>query len=237
MRNLLLILGILVLLVSCKGNGPKPDATEAADTLAVVPNKRNINAIGMTLSPEAQEYVKDWTQYVQFDTFITRYFAISNSEALNNAKDLSKMATEMKDSVHFDMLQTESVAARFNILDNECKRLADMSNITAITPDEVSLQIKKILEAYSGVNAKLNSVLAIENLETELQLDPDFQAILAQVPEKDSPEEVKQTTIVSKNNPAQISQPNSKINSELERKKLLMQKKIQAAKRKDLKPQ
>lgn len=232
MRNLLLILGILVLMVSCNGNGPKPETTETSDTLAVVPNKRNINAIGMTLSPEAQVYVKDWAQYVQFDTYITRYFAISNSEALNNAKALSKMATEMKDSVHFDILQTESVAARFNILDNECKRLADMSNITAITPDEVSLQIKKILEAYSGVNAKLNSALAVENLETELQLDPDFQAILAQVPEKDQKEPEPNPNQVERNK-STPSQPNS----QMERKKLLMQKKIQANKRKDLKPQ
>jgi hypothetical protein len=232
MRNLLLILGILVLLVSCNGNGPKPETTETADTLAVVPNKRNINAIGMTLSPEAQEFVKDWTQYVQFDTFITRYFAISNSEALNNAKDLSKMATEMKDSVHFEILQTESVAARFNILDNECKRLADMSNITAITPDEVSLQIKKILEAYSGVNAKLNSVLAVENLETELHLDPDFQAILTQTPKEDQKEPEPNPNQVQRNN-STPSQPNS----ELERKKVLMRKKIQADKRKDLKTQ
>ena len=228
MRNLLLILGILVLLVSCNGNGPKPETTETADTLAVVPNKRNINAIGMTLSPEAQEFVKDWTQYVQFDTFITRYFAISNSEALNNAKDLSKMATELKDSIHFDILQTESVATRFNILDNECKRLADMSNITAITPDEVSLQIKKILEAYSGVNAKLNSVLAVENLETELHLDPDFQAILTQTPKEDQKE--------LESNPAQAQRNNSmpsQPNSQLDRKKVLMQKKLQMDKKKD----
>jgi len=232
MRNLLLILGILVLLVSCNGNGPKPETTETADTLAVVPNKRNINAIGMTLSPEAQEFVKDWTQYVQFDTFITRYFAISNSEALNNAKDLSKMATELKDSIHFDILQTESVATRFNILDNECKRLADMSNITAITPDEVSLQIKKILEAYSGVNAKLNSVLAVENLETELHLDPDFQAILTQTPKEDQKE--------LESNPAQAQRNNSmpsQPNSQLDRKKVLMQKKLQMDKQKDLKTQ
>jgi hypothetical protein len=228
MRNLLLILGILVLLVSCNGNGPKPETTETADTLAVVPNKRNINAIGMTLSPEAQEFVKDWTQYVQFDTFITRYFAISNSEALNNAKDLSKMATELKDSIHFDILQTESVATRFNILDNECKRLADMSNITAITPDEVSLQIKKILEAYSGVNAKLNSVLAVENLETELHLDPDFQAILTQTPEEDQ-KELESNPVQAQRNNSMPSQPNS----QLDRKKVLMQKKLQMDKKKD----
>jgi len=228
MRNLLLILGILVLLVSCNGNGPKPETTETADTLAVVPNKRNINAIGMTLSPEAQEFVKEWTQYVQFDTFITRYFAISNSEALNNAKDLSKMATELKDSIHFDILQTESVATRFNILDNECKRLADMSNITAITPDEVSLQIKKILEAYSGVNAKLNSVLAVENLETELHLDPDFQAILTQTPEEDQ-KELESNPVQAQRNNSMPSQPNS----QLDRKKVLMQKKLQMDKKKD----
>ncbi len=232
MRNLLLILGILVLLVSCNGNGPKPETTETADTLAVVPNKRNINAIGMTLSPEAQEFVKDWAQYVQFDTFITRYFAISNSEALNNAKDLSKMATELKDSIHFDILQTESVATRFNILDNECKRLADMSNITAITPDEVSLQIKKILEAYSGVNAKLNSVLAVENLETELHLDPDFQAILTQTPEEDQ-KELESNPVQAQRNNSMPSQPNS----QLDRKKVLMQKKLQMDKQKDLKTQ
>lgn len=185
MQNTFFIILTLFLLLSCNHKNKKPSIEESKDTL-VVKDTRNINAIGVTLTPEAQEFVETWTQYVQFDTFITRYYAISNSEALMNAKDLSKMAIELKDSINIEILKTPSTFARFNILDNECKRLADMSTIKAITQPEVSRQIKKILEAYSSVNANLNTVLSLQNMESELQLDPDFKAILSQVPELES---------------------------------------------------
>jgi hypothetical protein len=53
-----------------------------------------------------------------------------------------------------------------------------MANIPAITPIEVSSSVKKIIEAYAGLNAKLNSIFAVKEIEKELELDPDFLNIL-----------------------------------------------------------
>lgn len=219
MQKLLYILFVIALIsVSCKKNTLKTDNQQQKDTI-VVQNKRNINSIGYVLTPEAQEYVKDWEELQKFDAFITKYFAISNSDALQNAKELSELAFDLKDSNRFELLQDPSVAARLNILDTECKRLADMATITAIKPEEVSAQIKKILEAYSAVNSKFNSVLEIKDLESEIHLDPDFLAILSDVPEADE-EEVPTTKT---NNTIQKTNPQNNLNQ----KKILNKKKIQ----------
>jgi len=224
MRNLFFLLNILFFLFSCTQNEKIIDQDTSPDTI-IVQKKRNINAIGVTLNPEAQIFIKDWAEYVQFDTFITRFYAISNSEALNHAKDLSRMAGKLKDSLHFDFLQSESVVSRFNLLDSECKRLADMYTITAIKPAEVSAQIKKILEAYSGINSKLNSVFAIESMESEIQLDPDFQTILNQLPEVENakPQKTTMNQTQSNVNPS-VDLPTRK-KTELEKRKNLLKMK------------
>jgi|GEM_PF-2235748 len=224
MRTLFFLINILFFLFSCTQNQKKIDQDTSPDTL-IVQNKRNINAIGVTLNTEAQNFVKDWVEYVQFDTFITRFYAISNSEALHNAKDLSKMAGKLKDSLHFDILQSESVVSRFNLLDSECKRFADMSTITAIKPAEVSAQIKKILEAYSGINAKLNSIFVIDLMESEIQLDPDFQAILKQLPEAENVNPQKTTMNQTQLNVNPAKNLPVKKKTELEKRKNLLKMK------------
>jgi hypothetical protein len=203
MRFITALLLFVIFTTSCKKE-VKPEFDAVNQDTIVDQNKRNINNIGYVLTPEAVVYYKDWTQYTQFDTFITRYFAISNTEALLNAKALSKMANELKDSVKLEILKGASFEARLNILDSECKRLADMSTISSIKPDEVSQQIRNILDAYSSVNAKLNAVLQIQKMESELQLDPDFVAVLNQAPKTDSVPLIKSDNI-TKNNPQPLN--------------------------------
>jgi hypothetical protein len=135
------------------------------------------------------------------------------------------MASKLKDSLHFDILQSESVVSRFNLLDSECKRFADMSTITAIKPAEVSAQIKKILEAYSGINAKLNSVFAIDLMESEIQLDPDFQAILSRLPEAENVNPQKTTMNQTQLNVNPAKNLPVKKKTELEKRKNLLKMK------------
>lgn len=193
MRTLLLLVIVSILMFSCKNKNHVEQKKEKKDSL-LLNNKRNINNIGYILTPETNEYVKNWTQYQQFDVYITRYFAISNNDALLNANMLSTLATQMRDSIPAIFSYDLSTITRFNILDSECKRLSDMSSISAIKQEEVSTQIKKILDAYSGINAKLNAVIALQKMEEEINLDPDFAAILNQNPDAEFLEKTENNT-------------------------------------------
>jgi tellurite resistance protein len=156
--------------------------TITADTL-VVGNNKNINSIGESLKPNAKKAVKNWEEYQLIDAILVQYYAISNAEALSNAKELSTLSKHLKDSIRDKNLKTPSVKARLNIFHNECMRLEDMIDIPAIKQEEVTFEIKKIIEAFSGINAKLNSIYSVGELEKELELDPDFQAMINNTPE------------------------------------------------------
>ena len=175
--SIVLILS-LVLVNSCqkqkKTIGPQLNIKDTTQ----IGEKRNISNIGIGLHYNAKKEVENWKEYNLVDAMLTRYFAISNAEALSNAKELSGLVTHLKDSIRDEKLNIPPLKARINVLHNECMRLNDMAIIPAISPEEVSIEIKKILEAYSAFNAKLNSIYAVNKIETELELDPDFIKIL-----------------------------------------------------------
>lgn len=180
---------ILFAFVGCNKKQTNPPATAAQDSLEVS-SKKTISSIGESLNSNAKRATKNWEEYHLLDDMMTRFYAISNAEALSNSKELSELAKNIKDSIRIKRLQTPAFKARLNLFYSECKRLEDMNNIVAITPDEVTFEIRNILNAFSGVNAKLNSIYAIEKLENELELDPDFKAILEKSEEKETKPEV-----------------------------------------------
>jgi hypothetical protein len=49
-----------------------------------------------------------------------------------------------------------------------------MNTIPAIKADEVNVQIEKIIDAFSSVNAKINSVLAKNRFEDAIEVDVLF---------------------------------------------------------------
>ena len=179
MRSYILVFFVsLFIFTSCK-NDTNSVLIEGVlmDTIAVNSTK-NINGIGESLKPNVKKVVRNWEEYQLVDAMITRFYAISNAEALSNAKELSTLSKQLKDSIRDKQLEVRSVKARLNVFSNECMRLEDMATISAIKPEEVTFEIKKILEAFSGVNAKLNSIYSVDDLEKELELDPDFQVII-----------------------------------------------------------
>lgn len=173
-----LILLFLVVTFSCS-NRTKTTVTNvnSVDTL-IQSDKKNITSIGVSLHPNTKKAIETWKEYQSVDVILTNFYAISNAEALSNAQELSGLVTTLKDSIRDEKLMTSSVKAHINILHNECLRLNDMANIPAITTEEVHATIKRVLDAYSGLNAKLNSLYSIDELESELKLDPDFLEIL-----------------------------------------------------------
>ena len=102
-----------------------------------------------------------------------KYYNVSKLEALNNAKELSDLVKVMKDSIKLDKLDKINVIARFNVLYNETLRLADMTTIPSITEDEVRDEVKKIIDLYSSVNSKINTIYKAEELQENLDVDTE----------------------------------------------------------------
>jgi hypothetical protein len=164
--------------LSCDTNTKKKDENAITKDSIVDTRFNNNKNLKVKLNSISKKELLKWKEYKDITEFIEKYYQISNEEALSNIKELSELATYLKDSIRDKRLQSSQVKSRINVFYNECKRLDDMSNIPAIQSDEVSKEIKKVLESYASLNAKLNSVYQVRNLENELELDPDFEKIL-----------------------------------------------------------
>jgi len=120
------------------------------------------------LNNKAMTLVANWDEYQNIDELLKQYQNISANLALLNAKELSVLARQLKDSIRVERLKIPSVKIRLNVLHNETLRLADMETIPSITEDEVTEENKNILNAYSALNLKINNIVNQENLNEEV---------------------------------------------------------------------
>lgn len=164
--------------ISCKKQTKSNETVRVERDTIQLSEKKDKTKISMKLHTKVKKELQDWEEYQLVDALISQFYIISNSEALSNAEELSNLVTHLKDSIRDDRLKTPPVIARINVLNNECLRLKDMAGIHAITDEEVSLEIKNILDAYAAFNAKLNSMFLVKDIEEEFELDPDFEKIL-----------------------------------------------------------
>jgi hypothetical protein len=170
--NYLRILGFLVLILLFAQCDSEPQSTETVVNLT----KSNVaqkheQVVG--LDKKAARKVDNWQEYRSLNEFLDQYQSISPNEALNNSKELNDLVRSLKDSVKPDFLELPAFKARVNLLHNETLRLFDMSHITAIKNEEVNLQVVKVLETFSAMNLKINTILRQEELD-RLVDDPKF---------------------------------------------------------------
>jgi hypothetical protein len=163
---------ILLTGFSCKKNKEVQDVSEIADSLKLDANRIE-NRIGETLIPEAKEALKNWKQYQQVDELLLKYYSITTLQALADAKELSESVGQMKDSISIEKLQKPNIIARINVLHNETLRLADMATIPSISKEEVKEEVGNILEIYSALNSKINTIYQAENIQNILEVDTE----------------------------------------------------------------
>jgi len=163
---------ILLLGFSCTRIKRTQAIESTIDSLALNSN-RITNTLGEILIPSAKDSLSLWKEYNEVDEFIITYYNISISEALNNASELESLVRFMKDSIRVDELKKANVKARFNVLHNETLRLVDMASIPSITDDEVVKEVTQILEIYSAVNAKINTIYKAKDLQNALEIDTE----------------------------------------------------------------
>jgi len=161
---------ILFLNFSCNRSKNVQEVSEKLDTINIS-SDRIVNTIGETLIPNAKSALEDWKEYNNVDEFVLKYYNISILEALTNAQELSDLVKAMRDTIRVDKLDQLNVIARFNVLHNETLRLADMANIPAIKDEEVKEEVTKILEVFSAVNSKINTIYKAEDIQNSLDDD------------------------------------------------------------------
>ena len=161
-----IFLVLIITVFSCEKSIPEKDKEIVRDSL--IGNTSTLNHPIVKLTSKAKILVENWDEYQNMDELLKQYQSISASLALLNAKELSVLARQLKDSIRVEKLKIPSVKIRLNVLHNETLRLADMETIPSITEAEVSEENKNILNAYSAINLKINNVVNQENLNEEV---------------------------------------------------------------------
>ena len=165
LKNILFLI-IIISLLSCNKSISKKNREIVRDSL--ISNTSKLNHPIVKLSNKAKILVTTWDEYQNMDELIKQYQNISASLALLNAKELSVLARQLKDSIHIEKLNIPSVKIRLHVLHNETLRLADMETIPSITESEVSEENENILNAYSALNLKINNIVSQENLNEQV---------------------------------------------------------------------
>lgn len=120
------------------------------------------------LNPKSKELVASWPEYQKFAAFVGQYHEITMSDALLNSTELSVMAQQLKDSIRVESLKIPSIKMRLNVLYSETLRLADMATIPTITEAAVLSENNSVIQAFSALNLKINTINSMEKLNEEI---------------------------------------------------------------------
>lgn len=163
----------LIILISFSCNSKKTDTNQSATDSLSVNSDRITNTISETLIPAAKKDFENWKEYNDVDEFLLTYYSITISEALSKSEELAGLVELMKDSIRIETVNKRNVIARFNVLHNETLRLSDMATIPSISDEEVSEEVTKIIEVYTSVNAKINTIYKAIDLQNKLEIDTE----------------------------------------------------------------
>jgi hypothetical protein len=164
----LIILSVFV--ISCGNNQEKEAIKKPKPLMSLVETHNateNVNTIFL-------KEVKDWDELKAIDSFFVKFRKISPNEILSNALELKDLIKNLKDSVKPKSFNILSLDARINILYTEALRLADLTEIGAITAAEVNKQLDKTMTAFSNVAIKINTVLEKISFENEIDIEVTF---------------------------------------------------------------
>jgi len=149
-------------MVSCNKEVEKTEVnqSEISALRAVVEH-----SVSEVVSNDFQMQIADWNELNVLKNFLDRFIKASPKEVLSNSLELRDLIKLLKESKKSILFQNPSFETRVNILYNESLRLADMNTIPAITANEVNTQVDKILDAFSAVNAKINTIFSKKKFE------------------------------------------------------------------------
>ena len=162
---------ILFSFLSCdKKQEKKNEVQDSKPSLSVVNEYSKVKFVDLSFKKD----IEDWKELKLVNDFLGRFKTVSPNEVLSNAIELKNLTKSLVDSVKPKLFDIPSFHARINIFYNETLRLADMTSIPAIKANEVNNQTEKIIDAFSAVNSKINTVLSKKRFEEEIGLDIAF---------------------------------------------------------------
>jgi len=176
--RLIISLFIVSFLISCGDPAIQEVEKKTVATSQFSTSKEHIVLVHLKTSNENE--ISGWEYYTILREFLNKFKKITPNEALGNALELTSLVKALKDSTKPEILNTLSLKARINLLENESLRLSDMTKISVIKAEEVNMQITKVFEAFSALNSKINTVFLQQNLSKDMDFK-DFDFIL---PEK-----------------------------------------------------
>jgi hypothetical protein len=196
----ILYLFLSLFLFSCANN-----KEEALKTTQEKP-KRSIAKQHIRLknvSPDFKDKIENWQDLKTVTSFIKKFENVSPNEALSNALELRDLVASLKDNEIPELCNIPSFHARINVLHNETLRLADLTLIPAITPEEVNLQVDKTIEAFSSVNSKINTIYSKKRFEDAIDIKIDYIGIDSTMMDSVSKKSIKlkkEEELLDKNN-------------------------------------
>lgn len=167
------LLLIILATVSCGKTKNQLQLKEPVKDSLKVDIKKITTGGGEVLNSEAQKALIKWKQYHKLNNLVLQYQNISPSDALLNSAELSQLVSKLKDSITIEKLNTLSIIARINVLQNETLRLADMTTIPTVTDKDVADEVKKIVYLYHSLNSKINTIYQAEALQNKLEVDTE----------------------------------------------------------------
>ena len=170
MKNILFLLAFCIL-YSC--NKKKEENVQKQDTTSLLSVVKSYKA-AEKVNPIFLKEIESWQELKAVDEFLSRFNKVSSNEILSNAFELKELVQSLKDGVKPPLFDNDSFITRIDILHNETLRLVDMTFIPAITADEVAMQTKNIINAFSAINAKVTSILLKKRFEDEMEFDVQF---------------------------------------------------------------
>lgn len=157
---------IMAVFLSCK-NKEKQEMEEYSSQFEAGETIKSDKSI-VPLNPKSKELVAPWPEYQKFAEFVGQYHEITMSDALLNSAELSVMAQQLRDSIRVESLKIPSIKMRLNVLHSETMRLADMATIPTITEASVLKENNNIIQAFSALNLKINTINSMEKLNEEI---------------------------------------------------------------------
>lgn len=170
MRKFLILITLCVFF-SC--DKKKEENSQKQDTKSLL-SEVQIYKAAEKVDPIFLKEIENWQELKAVDEFLSRFNKVSSNEILSNAFELKGLVESLKNGVKPPLFNNPSFITRIDILHNETLRLVDMTFIPAITANEVTLQTKNIINAFSAINAKITSILLKERFEEEMEFEVQF---------------------------------------------------------------
>jgi len=161
---------LLVFIISFSCVKKKEKALQKQEIKPLLSVVKNYNVVEK-VNPLFLQDIESWQELKAVDNFLLRFKNVSPNEILSNALELKGLVQALKEDIKPPLFENASFNTRINILQNETLRLADMTFIPAIKAVEVTAQANKIMNAYSAINSKVNSILLKERFVDEIDID------------------------------------------------------------------